>query len=166
MDYSYSDPVVAAFMVIPVLLAMALVWGARIAWRGSGAAVSTATRVSFATGAAAVAWMASTWVLAASGVFRQWERTPPPFGLLIVAITALAMVIAFGGLGRRLARCVPLWALVGIQGFRLPLELAMHAMSERGIMPEAMSYSGRNFDIVTGATAIIVAALVAAGRGG
>jgi hypothetical protein len=59
---------------------------------------------------------------------------------------------------------VPLWALVGIQGFRLPLELAMHAMYTRGIMPEQLSYSGRNFDIVTGAAALVVAALVYAGR--
>jgi hypothetical protein len=55
---------------------------------------------------------------------------------------------------------------VAAQSFRLPLELAMHAMYERGIMPLEMSYSGRNFDIVTGASAIIVALLVAAGRGG
>jgi len=69
-------------------------------------------------------------------------------------------------LGRHLARYVPLWALVAVQGFRLPLELAMHAMYERGIMPGVMSYSGRNFDIVTGATAIAVAILVKRGIGG
>ena len=33
-------------------------------------------------------------------------------------------------------------------------------------MPPQMTYTGRNFDIVTGATAIAVAALVWAGRGG
>jgi hypothetical protein len=33
-------------------------------------------------------------------------------------------------------------------------------------MPEYMSYSGRNFDIVTGAGAFLVAALILAGRGG
>jgi hypothetical protein len=33
-------------------------------------------------------------------------------------------------------------------------------------MPEQMSYSGRNFDIVTGGTAIVVAGLVAAGLAG
>jgi hypothetical protein len=39
-------------------------------------------------------------------------------------------------------------------------------MFERGIMPGQMSYSGRNFDIITGITAVIVAALLVAGRGG
>jgi hypothetical protein len=42
----------------------------------------------------------------------------------------------------------------------------MHELYERGIMPEQMSYSGRNFDIVTGVTALVVAFLVLAGRAG
>jgi hypothetical protein len=109
--------------------------------------------------------MAASWRLAAAGVFRQWDATPPPFAFLVAAIVALALAIAFSGLGRRLA-VLPLWALVGVQAFRLPLELAMHAMYERGIMPGEMSYSGRNFDIVTGTTAIVVAALIAAGYAG
>jgi small-conductance mechanosensitive channel len=71
-----------------------------------------------------------------------------------------------GGVGRRLSEHIPLWILVGIQGFRLQMELAMHTMVDRGIMPEQMSYTGRNFDIITGITAIAVAALVATNRAG
>lgn len=166
MDYSYSDAAVAAFVVIPVLVAIALVWGTSIAWRRSGAPRDTARRVVLVTGAAAVGWMAVTWVLAESGILRNWNRTPPPFGVFILGIAVLAAVIAFSRFGRRLAQFLPLWALVGVQGFRLPLELAMHAMYERGIMPGQMSYSGRNFDIVTGTTALIVAGLLFMGRGG
>jgi len=109
--------------------------------------------------------MAVTWIAARAGIFRNWEPTPPPFAFLVIAILVLGGAIAWSPLGRRLARFIPLWILVGVQAFRLPLELAMHDLSERGIMPGQMSYSGRNFDIVTGATAIIVAALVWSGRG-
>jgi hypothetical protein len=166
VNVSYADPAVAAFVVIPLLLAVAFVWSARTAWRRSGASPPAIARATAATAAATAAWMASTWAAAASGVLRQWDRNPPPFAWLVIAIVALGVVIAFSGVGRRLAHFLPLWALVGVQAFRLPLELAMHAMSERGIMPSLMSYSGRNFDIVTGATALVVAALVWAGRGG
>jgi hypothetical protein len=55
---------------------------------------------------------------------------------------------------------------VGFQAFRLPLELAMHEMYVRGVMPVQMSYSGRNFDIASGASAIAVAWLVATHRAG
>jgi len=166
MDVSYADPVVAAFVVIPVLLVVALLWGTITAWRRSGATPQAASQAGLAVGAAALVWMIGTWSAAESGVLRRWDQDPPPFALLVAAILVVSLLIAFSRLGRYLARYVPLWALVAVQGFRLPLELAMHAMYERGIMPGVMSYSGRNFDIVTGATAIAVAILVRLGIGG
>ena len=166
MDYSLSDPASAAFIAIPMLLAVALMWATLVAWRRSGATAAAARHACLVAGAMAAVWMAATWVAASSGLLRNWDRTPPPFGLLVVLITAMAIAIAVSSFGKRLAQFVPLWALVGIQGFRLPLELAMHEMYERGIMPEQMSYSGRNFDIATGITAIIVAVALRTGRGG
>ena len=166
MNFSYADPVIAVFVAIPVLLLVAFVCGTSMAFRRSGASRQTARRVSLAVGAAAAAWMAVTWAAAEAGLLRNWNQNPPPFGLLVGAILLLSATISFSGLGRRLAQFVPLWTLVAIQGFRLPLELAMHAMYERGIMPREMSYSGRNFDVVTGITAIIVAAVVATRRSG
>ena len=59
----------------------------------------------------------------------------------------------FSPLGTRLIRGLPLAALVGYQVFRFPLELLMHRAYVEGIMPEQMSYSGRNFDILTGISA-------------
>jgi hypothetical protein len=114
---------------------------------------------------AGAAWMAVTWRLADSGVLRQWNAVPPPFLLLVVAIVGLASAVAFGPLGRRLAFGIPLWVLVLVQSFRLPLELAMHRLATLGIMPEQMTFTGRNFDIVTGTTALIVAGLLRAGHG-
>ena len=166
VEVHYSDPAVAAFVLIPTLLAAVLVWGTGFAWRRSGASDAAATRASFAVGGATVVWMAATWLAAQSGILRLWDRTPPPFGVLLLAIVAVATLLAFGAVGRRLALFVPLWLLVAVQGFRLPLELAMHAMYERGVMPVEMSFSGRNFDVVSGATALVVAALVFMGRGG
>jgi hypothetical protein len=166
MSPSFTDPVVLAFVVIPLILAAALVWAAGYSWRRAGVETPRVVRAITMTLAGTATWMSVTWVVAASGAFRQWDRMPPPFGLLVLAIVLLGARLAFSGLGRQIATHVPLWALVGIQAFRLPLELAMHALADRGIMPAQMSYSGLNFDIVTGATALIVAALVAAGRAG
>jgi hypothetical protein len=161
-----SDPAVAAFIVIPVVLVVVFVWGTRRAWQHGGATPAAASRMAIIVGVLAVAWMAAAWAAAASGVLRDWDRTPPPIFFLVVSIVALAGAIAFSGLGRRLAAFIPLWALVGVQAFRLPLEVAMHTMYERGIMPEEMTYTGRNFDIVTGATAVVVAAMLVTGRAG
>ena len=164
--YQLSDPVIAAFAVIPLLLAATLVWATFTAWRRSGATESASRRTAVIVGVDTAVWMALTWAAAGSGILQQWDRTPPPFLFVILGMVVISVILAFGGVGTRIAQHIPIWALVGIQSFRLPLELAMHALSQRGIMPVQMSYSGRNFDIVTGATAIVVAILVKQGYGG
>jgi small-conductance mechanosensitive channel len=162
----FSDPAVLAFVVIPVTLALGLAWGASVSWRRAGADPSTARRVGILTLAASAVWMATTWIVAATGILVRFDRSPPPFAILVLTILVLAFVIAFSRLGARLSTHLPLWLLVAVQGFRFPLELAMHAMYERGVMPIQMSYSGRNFDILTGVSAIAVAFLVWSSRGG
>ena len=155
-----TDPAVLTFIAIPVLLVAALAIGVAYSARRLGEPPGARLRVVSLTIAAAAAWMASTWAAAQSGALLDFERTPPPFALLLAGIVILAIRIALTRFGRRLAIAVPLWALIGVQAFRLPLELAMHALYERGVMPVQMSYSGRNFDIVTGITAIAVALIV------
>jgi hypothetical protein len=59
---------------------------------------------------------------------------------------------------------LPVWVLVGMHAFRFPLELIMHQAAREGVMPVQMSYSGWNFDIVTGITAIFVAGMALRGR--
>jgi len=165
-NYKFSDPMIAAFILIPIALAVTLAWATFTAWRRSGATVAAARRATVIVAVDAAAWMTLTWAAAASGILQQWDRTPPPFLLVIVGMVIISLILAFGRVGSRIAQHIPLWALVAIQAFRLPLELAMHALVARGIMPVQMSYSGRNFDIVTGATAIVVAVLVKMGLGG
>lgn len=151
---------------MPVLLVCVLAWGTHTAWRRSDAPKLSPLTASILSVVAACLWMAATWAAAASGIFQQWSRNPPPFALLVLAILCLAGTLAFSRFGARVSSTIPVWALVLVQAFRLPLELAMHGMYERGIMPVQMSYSGLNFDIVTGALAIPVAILVATGLAG
>jgi len=162
----WTDPAVLAFVIIPLVLVALLLRGVSAASHRLGETDADRQRALAVTLAVAAGWMTVTWAAAEAGVLRQWDASPPPFALLVAGIVGLAVAMAFTGYGSRLARGLPLWTLVAVQGFRLPLELAMHTMHERGVMPVQMSYSGRNFDIVTGITAILVAWLVASGRGG
>jgi hypothetical protein len=161
--FSFAELPVLTFVIIPVLLVAALLVGVAYASRNLHEPHAVRRRAVVGTAAGAALWLAATWIAAGRGVLREWDRTPPPFAFLVLSVTAVSVVIASGPYGRRLVTGLPLWILVGIQGFRLPLEVAMHTMYERGIMPQQMSYSGRNFDIVTGITALIVAALLRPG---
>jgi hypothetical protein len=163
-SYSLIDPPVLAFVVLPAAMAIIFVWGVAAAWRRTGQA-ARAGQAALKAAAGALIWMGVTLAVADRGLLLDWQRTPPPFALLVVSIVTLATAIAFSPLGARLAQ-LPLWALVAAQAFRLPLEIAMHALVSRGLMPEQMSYTGRNFDVLTGGTAIVVAALSRWGVGG
>jgi len=160
-SYQPTELAVLAFFVIPALLVAICAWGC--AYVASPRQRFRVARLALLAGAA---WMAITWRVAASGVLRNWNATPPPFFLLLVAVVAIASLTAFSPLGRRLAFGVPLWVLVLVQAFRLPLELAMHRLTTLGIMPEQMTFTGRNFDVATGASALVLAALLhSRGRG-
>ena len=152
---------VIGFIVIPIGLIGTYVVGVWFAWTRTASAHVGRTVAIACAGSAA--WLVLTWELAASGVLRRWDVTPPPFGLLVLIIVLLALRLGLGPVGRRFAQTIPLWLLVGVQGFRLPLELAMHRLAERGVMPGQMTYGGRNYDILTGATALVLAALIARG---
>jgi hypothetical protein len=164
-DYSIVDHAVLTFVLMPLALAAALAWGL-LAASTRVAEPRQGRRRAIWAGIAVAAWMAITGLAAASGTLRRWDATPPPFALLAISIVIASGWLALGPWGRLLARGLPLWTLIAVQGFRLPLELAMHTMYERGIMPEQMSYSGQNFDILTGITALLVAGACRSGRVG
>lgn len=109
---------------------------------------------------ATAAWLAVTLALAASGRLSFTSR-PPTAGLLIAVGVALAIAVGTSRLGARLATGIPLAALIGVQAFRFPLELMLHRAYREGLMPVQMSYSGFNFDILTGLSAIVVALYIA-----
>jgi hypothetical protein len=75
---------------------------------------------------------------------------------VFAGVFVIALGAGFSRFGKQLAVGLPLAALVGFQAFRFPLELLLHQAYRERLMPVQMSYSGRNFDIVTGITAAIL----------
>jgi len=101
------------------------------------------------------AWLGITAAASASGMLGR-QTLPPPLMIFFVASMAVALWVGLSRLGSRLASAVPLAALVAFHGFRLPLELVLHAWYEQGVLPVQMTYEGHNFDIVTGIVAVLV----------
>ena len=149
-----SAGLVPAFVALVFLMAGVLIAGVHRVTGGR-----TAAR--WAAGLAL--WLALTLALAARGVLT-FEGLPPTMPILLVITIAASIRIALSRTGERLALGVPLGLLVLSQAFRLPLELIMHRLGEDGLMPVQMSYSGLNFDILTGLLAIPVGLLALTGR--
>lgn len=83
----------------------------------------------------------------------------PPIVATFGIINGMSLLAALSPVGRRLAEHFSLAALVGFQGFRLPLELVLHAWVQQGTIPVTMSWNlsegGHNLDILTGIVALL-----------
>ncbi len=89
------------------------------------------------------------------------ERPFIPNGPLFIGSTIfLAIAIGFSPLGTRIGTGVPLACLVGFQGFRLPLELVLHDWAFSGTIPATMTWTGSNWDILSGLMACLLCVFV------
>lgn len=146
---------IAALAVVVPALVLAGVYAA-----SPSASRATATR---ALAAAMVLLLGGTFALARAGFYADVEARPPRMLFVLAPVLLLPLALGLSSIGARLAARLPLAALVGFHAFRLPLELVMHQAALEGTMPVQMSYSGWNFDIVTGGLAAVVAVLAARG---
>jgi hypothetical protein len=161
IDVPGSPLLRVAFTVLTLFVAALFIAG--VHWSGRRTlidAVALRRRTAIAA-CLTVLWIAATGLAAARGVLHF---TPPPTMLILfLAIIAGAIGLATSGLGKQLAIGLPLAALVGYQGFRVIVEVLMHRAYVEGLMPVQMSYSGRNFDIVTGITALALGGWLVSG---
>ncbi len=135
------------------LAVVAFVAGAFVAGVAASAPAGAKLLHGAVAAVAVVAWMASAMILA------PWFQSPEPATRLapyLLLNLALGVGLAASPVGRRLAT-LPLGALVGVQAFRLPLEVVLHQWADQGVVPVAMSWSGQNLDVVTGLAALALA---------
>jgi len=147
------------FVALTLFVAAGAVGLVRVAARAAGASDDAVRSLTRRAAAVLALHLAATALLAWAGAL-WFGRVPPTMALLILATLAASIWCARSRFGRMLADATPLELLVGFQAFRLPLEVVMHRAAVEGVMPPQMSYSGLNFDIVTGASAMVVALLL------
>ena len=152
-----------SFVALAVFLAgapvAAVYWvECRDAHRANAARARAAAAAALSAG-----WLALTAGAEAAGQLRFGGG--PATGLLLFALAGgLAVGIGRSPLGARLAAGLPLSVLVGFPAYRVLVELLLDRAYREGLAPVQMTYHGRNFDVVTGVTALAVAALLASGR--
>lgn len=105
--------------------------------------------------AAGAAWLVATGALAQSGWLTHFDALPPRLPAVLLPAFAFAAWLALGRVGDRLVD-LPLALLIGFQTFRIPTELLIHRAVEHGIAPVQMSWSGLNWDIASGVSALLL----------
>ena len=97
-------------------------------------------------------WLSITGALAYSQTLSNFQRVPPLLPLCILIAIGSVTAIAF-----TLREEIPLSWLIGYQAFRIPVEIFLHLGFLAGFVPVQMTWHGRNWDILTGLSALPIA---------
>ncbi|MEO8069154.1 MAG: hypothetical protein ABI599_15760 [Flavobacteriales bacterium] len=95
-------------------------------------------------------------LLAFSGFYEDTATVPPRAMLLLAPAMGIVAVVAILNNGRRLMREASMSALVLLHVCRIPVEVTLHGAWQQGLVPQAMTYEGNNFDILSGISAILI----------
>ncbi|WP_133273411.1 hypothetical protein [Hymenobacter radiodurans] len=116
-------------------------------------------------------WLTVQAGLALGGFYQTNLDALPPhlaLGALLPAV-AVMLAIVISPQGRRWMARLPLADLTSISVVRVGVEIGLFGLAAHRLVPEMMTFSGRNFDILAGLTAPVVASLwrkQRLGRGG
>lgn len=101
-----------------------------------------------------VVWIYVVSKIVASGILAAHPM--PGIPLFMLGNGLIAIAFALSPVGKQLTT-LPLWSLVLFQSFRLPLELVLHEWAQQEVIPTTMTWTGSNWDILSGVMAILAA---------
>ena len=150
MFHPASNTSLLAFVVICAAVVAAFLGGI---WESVRQEMATPLRRTVLTAIATTIWLSAILFVVQSGWLHGDQRR-----LMVFAggMTLISLGVGLSPVGRWLS-LLPLPVLVAFQGFRLPLELVLHAWVAQGVIPLTMTWSGKNWDIISGVLALVAA---------
>lgn len=98
-----------------------------------------------------VAWITFVAGLAGIEFFENTETVPPRF-LIILVGNVLLVLFSLSRLGKSEINATGAWV---VHSMRIPVELAIHVLYQRALVPKIMTFAGLNFDIAIGISALL-----------
>ena len=126
-------------------------------------------RTALATAGGMCLWFAYVGLTGYFGVIRNTATRPPGAAFLFVPVVAILGFFIWrmrSKQGTAFALAFPLSILLGLQSFRVIVELFLHQLWRDGLIPKMLTFSGANVDIYVGATAPLIAWLASRGQSG
>ena len=104
-----------------------------------------------------VLWLVGIGVLAGTGAFFRSGAIAPYFAGVVTLSTLAGVAFVCSASGTALLRRTSAASLVGVQSFRVIVEIVLWALALQHRAPLLLTFEGRNADIVVGLTALPVA---------
>lgn len=147
-------PLALGFVALTLAMAGLFVYGAWGAGVVLGEARDVRRRWTLVALAFTVGVLGVSAVLAGSGVLADLDARPPLAGVFVAVVTVGTLTLALTRFGGRLVEAWPLWVLVLAQSFRILVEVVLASGHAAGVVPVEVTWSGWNYDVVTGLTAL------------
>jgi hypothetical protein len=110
-------------------------------------------------------WLVYAGTLGYLGIVGNPSLRPPgPAFLLLPVFLFVALFLVRSNTALRVATSIPIGLLMGLQTFRIIVELFLHQLWKDGLAPRMLTYEGANFDMLIGISAPIVGWLYANGK--
>lgn len=113
------------------------------------------------SGTAFFLWLVVTGVLSSTARLHDFTARPPLLPVLIVLSFVVVYFGSYFSAPSKLIESPGLAWLIGLQVFRLAVEIFLDLGMRAGFVPVQMTLEGRNWDVLTGLTALPLAWLVA-----
>lgn len=101
-------------------------------------------------------WLLLTGILSFKGIFQNTTAVPPRLALIMVPALVFIILLFATKKGRSFTYALHLKELTILHIVRMPVEIILFLLASRKVIPELMTFAGRNFDILSGITAPIV----------
>lgn len=106
-----------------------------------------------------IAWLVLTSVLSLTGFLSNFSSMPPRM-MIVLFIPLIVVIIALRSNAlEQIVANIPERNLIRLQIFRVAVEILLWMLFVQNLLPRQMTFEGRNFDVVAGATAPFIAYL-------
>jgi hypothetical protein len=109
-------------------------------------------------------WTLAQALLSYSGFYLNNMTMPPRFALLIGPPIIIILITVLTKGGRKFIYQLNPASLTVMNTVRVPVEFTLLWLCAFGLVPKVMTFEGRNFDIISGLTAPVIAYLIVRGK--
>jgi hypothetical protein len=101
-------------------------------------------------------WITITSILAYKGFFKTTFGFPPKLMLAVLPVIIFIIVLLVSKKGQVFTDSLDLRKLTILHIVRIPVELTLYWLAVNKAVPDLMTFTGRNFDIIAGITAPLI----------
>jgi hypothetical protein len=101
-------------------------------------------------------WLLLTGILSFEGLFQNTTAIPPRLALIMIPALVVIVLLLATKKGRSFTDDLDLKKITLLHIVRIPVEIILFLLASRKVIPELMTFAGRNFDIISGITVPVV----------